>query len=96
MHPNMVAQYIHRTKMCYSEFCIDLSLLPVALFLTLCFNFCMKIKFGICDLASNSCSLIFLIQQRVVIGYLQHAVRVNNYICAVIRPQECSIHSSCL
>jgi len=43
----------------------------------------MKIKFGICNLASNSCSLIFLIQQRVVIGYLLHAVRVNSYIYVI-------------
>jgi len=74
MRLDMVALYTHRTMMCYSEFCIDLSLVPVALFLTLCFNFCIKIKFGICNLASNSCSLIFLILQRVVIGYLLHAV----------------------
>ena len=74
MHLDRFAQYAHKTTTCYSEFCIDLSLLPVALFLTLCFNFCIKIKFGICNLASNSCSLIFLIQQRVVICYLLHAV----------------------
>jgi len=28
----------------------------------------MKIKFGICNLASDSCSVILFIQQRVVIG----------------------------
>lgn len=87
MHLYRVAQQTYGTMMCYSEFYIDLSQLPVALFLTLCFNFCTKIKFGICNLASNSCSVIFLIQQRVVIGYLLYALWVNSCMSTVIHPQ---------
>jgi hypothetical protein len=80
-----VAQQAHRNMMCYSKFYVDLSLLPVALFLIPCFNCCIKMKFGIWKFASNPCSLTFFIQQSHH-WLWPHTMGVNSYLSSHASP----------
>lgn len=82
-HLDRVAQQTHRTMMCYSEFCIDPSLLSVASFLIPCFNCCIKMKFGVWGIASNPFSLTFLIQQSHHSLWL-HTTWYNSYLSTYI------------